>query len=102
VLNLLFFPLSSFQAHWGNYQSCTAPDVIANSGVWNKARWNNITSNPGFVGTGKHLQSRRLRPLPRFKTIHQLNPKFKSCPRYDAGPRAIAPGAILPIYVQYF
>lgn len=101
LLSLFVPSLSIVQGHWGNYQSCTTPDVTAKSNVWNKARWTNITTNPGFVGTGNisKVDDYALRSNSR---IYTINPNFKSCPRASVGPTTIAPGTILPIYLQYF
>lgn len=91
------------QNHFGNYESCR-PDqqVYANMSTFNKARWYNITTNPGFVGGTGHpsgISDFALLPTSRLYTI---NPKFKSCPRSAVGPTVIDPGTILPVYLQYY
>lgn len=104
----LLFPCVTVQGHKYNYEGCALPEtpVYANVSVFNKQRWYNVTSmaNPGFAGllTGKPSSIDDDYALLPSSTLYAINPNFKSCPRSATGPTVIAPGTILPLYLQYF
>lgn len=80
--------------------------VYANTSVFNKKKWYNVTSmaNPGFAGllTGKPSSIDDDYALLPSSSLYTINPNFKSCPRSAVGPTVISPGTILPLYLQYF
>lgn len=91
------------QRHWGDYNSCGPPDVYANTTVFNKARWYNITSNPGFATlTGAPSSTNDDYALSPTSRLYTINPAFRSCPRASVGPTLVTPGTILPLYLSYF
>lgn len=91
------------QNHWGNYDACKGGNVTANTSAFNKAKWYNITTNPGFAGFSGAPSSTdddyALLPTSR---IYTTNPNFKSCPRSAVGPTTVSPGTILPLYLTYW
>lgn len=94
---------SLVQAHYGDYDACKGGGVTANTGAFNKARWYNITTNPGFAGfLGAPSSTNDDYALLPTSRIYTISPKFKSCPRSAVGPTTITPGTILALYQQYW
>jgi len=85
------------QAHYANYDSCKGGNVTANTAAFNKARWYNITTNPGFAGfSGAPSSTNDDYALLSTSRLYTIDPNFKSCPRSAVGPTTIYPGTILP------